>query len=107
RFGALAARLNGERRDRRSAEAAIPRATYRLQLHGGFTFHDATALVPYLAALGISHVYCSPYLRARPGSRHGYDIVDHGELNPEIGARADFERFVAVLRQHGMGHIAD
>jgi (1->4)-alpha-D-glucan 1-alpha-D-glucosylmutase len=107
RFVELAARLNAERRDRRAARARIPRATYRLQLHGGFTFRDATAIVPYLAALGVSHVYCSPYLRARPGSRHGYDIVDHGELNPEIGSRADFERFVAVLRQHGMGHVAD
>ena len=85
----------------------VPRATYRLQLHKDFTFADATALVPYLDALGISHVYCSPYLRARPGSRHGYDIVDHEMLNPEIGSRADFERFVDVLAQHGMGHICD
>jgi (1->4)-alpha-D-glucan 1-alpha-D-glucosylmutase len=107
RFDALAERLQRERPDPRSPEAPVPRATYRLQLHGEFTFADATALVPYLHALGISHVYCSPYLRARPGSRHGYDIVDHGELNPEIGSRADFERFVHVLRQHGMGHIVD
>ena len=70
----------------------IPRATYRIQLHKGFGFRDATALVPYLAALGISHVYCSPYLRARSGSTHGYDIIAHGELNPEIGSRADFGR---------------
>jgi (1->4)-alpha-D-glucan 1-alpha-D-glucosylmutase len=85
----------------------IPRATYRLQLNAGFTFRDATALVPYLAALGISHVYCSPYLRARPGSVHGYDVVDHNSLNPEIGTRKDFEDFVAALRAHGMGHIMD
>ncbi len=64
-------------------------------------------LVPYLAALGVSHVYCSPYLRARAGSLHGYDIVDHGALNPEIGTREDFERFVATLAARGMGHIAD
>jgi DNA-binding transcriptional LysR family regulator len=69
--------------------ALTPRATYRLQLHGKFNFRDATALVPYLAALGVSHVYCSPYLRARPGSQHGYDIVDHDEINPEIGTPED------------------
>jgi (1->4)-alpha-D-glucan 1-alpha-D-glucosylmutase len=86
---------------------AIPRATYRLQLNAGFTFRDATAIVPYLAALGISHVYCSPYFRARSGSQHGYDVVDHNSFNPEIGDRADFERFVAALREHGMGHIVD
>ena len=56
----------------------IPRATYRLQLHRDFGFADAAALVPYLAELGISHIYLSPWLKARPGSTHGYDIVDHG-----------------------------
>src|SRR5690242_13096993 len=88
-------------------EAAIPRATYRLQLNAGFTFADATALVPYLAALGVSHLYCSPYFRARAGSTHGYDVVDHNAFNPEIGSAADFERLVATLRAHGMGHIVD
>jgi len=87
--------------------AVIPRATYRLQLNRDFTLRDATGLVPYLAALGVSHVYCSPYLRARPGSTHGYDIVDHAALNPEIGDEADLERFVGLLRQHGMGQIID
>jgi (1->4)-alpha-D-glucan 1-alpha-D-glucosylmutase len=85
----------------------IPRATYRLQLHAGFRFRDATAIVPYLAKLGLSHVYCSPYLRARPGSQHGYDIVDHQSLNPEIGTREDLEAFVACLHAHGMGQIID
>jgi (1->4)-alpha-D-glucan 1-alpha-D-glucosylmutase len=85
----------------------IPRATYRLQLHQHFRFQDAAAIVPYLARLGISHVYCSPYLRARPGSMHGYDVVDHNAFNPEIGSREDFENFVKVLRAHEMGHIAD
>ncbi|MGB8437659.1 MAG: malto-oligosyltrehalose synthase, partial [Burkholderiales bacterium] len=84
-----------------------PRATYRLQLNQHFTFAQATELVPYLAALGVSHVYCSPYLRARPGSTHGYDIIDHASLNPEIGTRDDFEHFVAALRAHGMGQILD
>ncbi len=89
------------------SSARIPRATYRLQLHADFTFAHAIALVPYLAGLGVSHVYCSPYLRARPGSRHGYDIVDHATLNPEIGDHADFARFVAALKAHGMGQIFD
>ena len=87
--------------------AVIPRATYRLQLNATFTFRQATALIPYLAELGISHVYCSPYFRARPGSMHGYDVVDHNSFNPEIGTREDFEEFVATLRRHGMGHILD
>ena len=88
-------------------EAEIPRATYRLQLHRGFTFADATRLVPYLAALGISHCYCSPYLKARPGSPHGYDIIDHGAFNPEIGTQEDFERFVTTLAAQHMGHLLD
>lgn len=87
--------------------AAIPRATYRVQLNKDFTFKDVTAIVPYLAQLGISHVYCSPYFRARAGSTHGYDVVDHNTFNPEIGDRADFEGFVAQLRAHGMGHVLD
>ncbi|MBV8642638.1 MAG: malto-oligosyltrehalose synthase [Candidatus Eremiobacteraeota bacterium] len=84
-----------------------PRATYRLQLHAGFGFRDAAAHVPYLASLGISHVYASPYLKARAGSEHGYDIVDHGALNPELGDEADYRAFVDALRAHGMGHILD
>ncbi|HZQ73541.1 MAG TPA: malto-oligosyltrehalose synthase [Burkholderiales bacterium] len=84
-----------------------PRATYRLQLHKGFRFRDATALVPYLAALGVSHVYASPFLKARPGSTHGYDIVDHNALNPEIGTEADLENLLAALRRHRMGLVMD
>jgi len=108
---ALAA-LRGETRPARArrggpSAARIPRATYRLQLSRDFTFARATALVPYLAALGVSHVYCSPYLRARPGSTHGYDITDHAALNPEIGSAEDLERFVAALHGHGMGQILD
>ncbi|MEO8506641.1 MAG: malto-oligosyltrehalose synthase [Betaproteobacteria bacterium] len=85
----------------------VPLSTYRVQLGPAFTFGHATALIPYLAALGISHVYCSPYLRARTGSLHGYDIVDHATLNPELGSRAQFEQFVAALAERGMGHICD
>ncbi len=87
--------------------ASLPTATYRLQFNRAFTFRDATALVPYLAKLGISHCYASPYLRARPGSMHGYDIVDHNSLNPEIGTAEDYELFVVALHEHGMGQILD
>ena len=66
---------------------AFPTATYRLQLHRGFTFAQAREIVPYLARLGISHVYASPFFRAAPGSTHGYDVCDHNELNPELGGR--------------------
>jgi len=87
--------------------SSIPLATYRLQLNRNFTFNQATEIVPYLSALGISHCYISPCLKARPGSVHGYDIVDHNSLNPEIGSREEFDRFVDVLHKHGMGLILD
>jgi (1->4)-alpha-D-glucan 1-alpha-D-glucosylmutase len=85
----------------------IPTATYRLQLHSGFGFAAAADIAPYLAALGVSHCYCSPYLKARPGSAHGYDIIDHDSLNPEIGSNAEFERFHGALREHGLGQVLD
>lgn len=87
--------------------AIIPRATYRLQFHAGFDFDAAIALLPYLEKLGISHIYCSPILRARPGSLHGYDVIAHDEINPEIGGREGFDRFAAALRARGMGQILD
>ena len=90
-----------------NAPQNIPRATHRLQLNRGFTFVQATAIVPYLASLGISHCYISPFLKARPGSMHGYDIVDHNSLNPEIGTPEEFDRFVKVLHDQGMGLIVD
>jgi (1->4)-alpha-D-glucan 1-alpha-D-glucosylmutase len=115
RFKRLAQELStqrGGRRNRRDLPAAIeganiPRATYRLQLHGEFKFQDATRLVPYLARLGVSHVYCSPYLRARPGSKHGYDIIDHDAINPEIGTREDFDAFVKACAHHGLRQLMD
>jgi (1->4)-alpha-D-glucan 1-alpha-D-glucosylmutase len=91
----------------RQPQFAEIRATYRLQFHQGFTFRDATALVPYLAWLGISHVYASPLMEARPGSTHGYDIVDHNRINPEIGSEADVAALSASLKAHGMGLILD
>ncbi|QIF04870.1 malto-oligosyltrehalose synthase [Roseimicrobium sp. ORNL1] len=82
-------------------------ATYRLQFHQGFTFRDALALVPYLHALGVSHVYASPLFRASPGSLHGYDVADHNALNPEIGTREEYDALVAELHRNGMGLIVD
>src|ERR1700741_551975 len=87
--------------------AQIPLSTYRLQFNHDFTFRQAAELVPYLARLGISHCYASPYLRARPGSLHGYDIIDHNAINPEIGTSEDYEHFVAELHRHGMRQILD
>jgi (1->4)-alpha-D-glucan 1-alpha-D-glucosylmutase len=85
----------------------IPRATYRLQFHAGFGFRDATALAPYLGRLGVSHVYASPYLKARPNSTHGYDITDHQALNPELGTEADFTAMVQAFKREGLGQILD
>ena len=93
---------------RARAARSIPRATYRLQLNREFTFRDAAALVPYLAALGVSHVYCSPYLRARPGSMHGYDIIDHNALESRSSAAARTSTGSrSALQAHGMGQILD
>ncbi|HEY2416667.1 MAG TPA: malto-oligosyltrehalose synthase [Steroidobacteraceae bacterium] len=85
----------------------IPRATYRLQLHKGFGFEAMTDCVPYLAALGVSHAYLSPYLKARPGSGHGYDIVDHAQINPELGDEAAFRRMSETLKSYQLGQILD
>jgi (1->4)-alpha-D-glucan 1-alpha-D-glucosylmutase len=82
-------------------------ATYRLQLNRDLRFADAARLVPYLAALGVSHLYASPFLKARPGSAHGYDIVDHNAINPEIGTEAELYALLERLREHGMGLILD
>jgi (1->4)-alpha-D-glucan 1-alpha-D-glucosylmutase len=84
-----------------------PRATYRVQLHAGFTFDDARAVVPYLAALGVSHLYCSPVLQAARGSTHGYDVVDHSRVSFELGGQSGFERLADALREHGMGLVLD
>lgn len=85
----------------------IPSATYRLQFNSDFTFHDAQVLLDYLQDLGISDVYASPLLKPRATSSHGYDITDHGTLNPSLGGEEAFESFTAELRAHGMGLIFD
>lgn len=84
-----------------------PRATYRIQFHKDFTFADAEALVPYLRELGVSHLYASPVQMARPGSTHGYDIVDHSRINPELGGEEGFEKLTDALAAAGLGLILD
>jgi (1->4)-alpha-D-glucan 1-alpha-D-glucosylmutase len=85
----------------------VPRATYRVQLRAGFGFNDAAAIAPYLAQLGVSHVYLSPIFKARPGSVHGYDVTDHNQLNPELGTENDFASMIDAFRDQGLGRILD
>src|SRR5947208_5750655 len=82
-------------------------ATYRVQLNKQFTLNDARAIVPYLDRLGISHLYCSPVLAARPGSTHGYDVIDPTRVNPEIGTIDDLRALADDLRQRGLGILLD
>lgn len=100
RLAAAALRVAAERR-------RTPVSTYRFQFHKDFTLNHARALVPYLQALGVSHVYMSPILKARPGSLHGYDVLDHGTLNPEVGTEEEFAALAKELRGRGMGIILD
>jgi (1->4)-alpha-D-glucan 1-alpha-D-glucosylmutase len=86
---------------------APPLSTYRLQLHPGFGFQAARAVIPYLARLGVGALYSSPLLKATPGSEHGYDVVDHGQLNPELGTPEDLDRLCEALAAHRMGHVLD
>ncbi len=85
----------------------LPRSTYRVQLNAGFTFDDLAGIADYLADLGISHVYCSPYLQAVEGSLHGYDIVNHNTLNAELGGADGYERMTNALDAAGIAHILD
>ncbi len=89
------------------SDRIVPRATYRLQFRKEFGFRDAEAIAPYLARLGVSHVYASSYLKARPGSTHGYDITDHAALNPELGTEEDFSAMCAAFGANGLGQILD
>jgi (1->4)-alpha-D-glucan 1-alpha-D-glucosylmutase len=86
---------------------AIPTATYRLQLTARFGFDDAAKVVPYLEALGITHVYASPILQAHAGSTHGYDVTDPTRLNRELGGDDAFARLNAALQAAGLGLIVD
>jgi (1->4)-alpha-D-glucan 1-alpha-D-glucosylmutase len=107
RAGRDAAAMVGVLEHRVMAPLATPRATYRLQLTSRFGFRNAAKVVPYLAALGISHVYASPILAARAGSTHGYDMVDPGRINPELGGDEGLAALAAALRAAGLGLIVD
>ena len=98
--------MTAERPDAQTPRAA-PRATYRLQLHAGFPFAAAADLAPYLATLGISHVYLSPILQAAPRSTHGYDVVDHGRVSDDLGGGAGFDALGAALGKSGLGQVVD
>ena len=87
--------------------SGTPIATYRLQLTANFDFDAAAGIVPYLKALGISHVYASPFMKARKGSTHGYDVVNHTVINPELGGDEGFERLSEALKEHDLGLILD
>ncbi|NUQ28434.1 MAG: malto-oligosyltrehalose synthase [Acidobacteriaceae bacterium] len=87
--------------------ARIPTSTYRLQLHAGFDFDHASAIADYLHDLGITHIYCSPYLQAAPGSMHGYDVVDHQKVNEELGGIEGHGRLRWRLGELGLGQILD
>ena len=96
-----------------TAGRPVPVSTYRVQLrppgkgHPGFTFADAAQAVPYLSELGVTHLFCSPYLQAAPGSAHGYDVVDHDHLNRELGGQDGFDALAAACRAAGLGMILD
>lgn len=87
--------------------ARIPRATYRIQLNADFPFAAAQAIVPYLDELGVSDLYVSPIVTARPGSAHGYDVVDPGSVNPALGGEQGLDMVVDALRERGMGLLLD
>ena len=85
----------------------VPAGTYRWQLQPAFGFAEAAAVADYLAELGVTHAYLSPILAAAPGSLHGYDVIDHAHLNPELGGRDGFARLIGALREVGLGAVAD
>src|SRR3954452_4348618 len=89
------------------APVRVPVATYRLQFNSGFTFRDAGTVVDYLHDLGISDCYASSYLKAVPGSVHGYDVADPTQLNPEIGTEDDHAAWIRAMHARGMGHVID
>src|SRR5262245_55222550 len=91
----------------RDRPGSVPVSTYRLQLHAGFPLHAALGIVPYLERLGVDAVYTSPYFTAATGSTHGYDVVNHNEINPELGGAAALESLAAAIHDAGMHHVVD
>src|SRR5206468_8751456 len=83
------------------------RGTYRVQVRPGFDLDATAGLAGYLAGLGVSHLYTAPLLAATPGSEHGYDVVDHRAVNPELGGEEARLRLVEALRAHGLGLVVD
>jgi len=104
---AAARALFEEVREELLAAPAAPLSTYRLQLNRDLPFQRAAQVVPYLSKLGATHLYASPSLTAAPGSLHGYDVVDHQSLNPEMGGEADHDALCAALSRAGMGQVMD
>jgi (1->4)-alpha-D-glucan 1-alpha-D-glucosylmutase len=90
-----------------SGGGPAPRATYRLQLSSEFGFADARALIPYLRDLGVSHLYLSPSLQARPGSTHGYDVIDPTRISEDLGGEDAFRALVADAHAAGLGVVLD
>src|SRR4026207_1800766 len=87
--------------------ARIPLATYRLQVHRGFTFRDAYSIVDYLNTLGFTDCYASSYLKAVPGSPHGYDVADPTRLNPDLGTAGEHRQWIDGVKGPGHGHVMD
>ena len=83
------------------------RATYRVQLSPDFTLRQAADLAPYLAELGISHLYCSPLLQAAPGSSHGYDVADPERISEDLGGQPALSLLTGALRESGLGQMLD
>ena len=84
-----------------------PSSTYRLQLTPAFGFREAASVVPYLAELGVSHVYCSPWLMSAPGSQHGYDVVDHSRVDDELGGPSGLAELLSACREHDLRIVLD
>jgi (1->4)-alpha-D-glucan 1-alpha-D-glucosylmutase len=89
------------------AVGGIPVSTYRLQLTRGFGFAAAAEQADYLAALGVTHVYLSPILQAVPGSRHGYDVVDHSRVSADLGGEDAFRSMVEAFHRYRLGVVVD
>jgi (1->4)-alpha-D-glucan 1-alpha-D-glucosylmutase len=82
-------------------------STYRLQLTPEFGFDAAAAVVPYLARLGVTHLYCSPWLQTVEGSQHGYDVIDHSRVSSGLGGQQALDRLVAAAHEAGLGIVLD
>lgn len=92
---------------RMSKAGLSTRATYRIQANAAFGFERIAELASYLGELGVSHVYLSPVLTAAPGSQHGYDVIDHEHVNPELGGDSAHQRMCRTLCEHGLGQLLD